>query len=206
MKKAFIPLIIALSIASRTEGANSSLPSLLSGPGSVASTVGASAGDLTGAAIGAFVNELVQKLNNVAATMAGDASITLNGQAASLSALLAQLNKALQDNINTPLHQLNYQIQDAGIRLYNAALQIDSMLTAQQDRLYDQIGVLIAGVQTSVLEAKEGFLLSKEGEPRVFYFLFDQSRTPSIVPVNGGRLVVHGIDYGKENNLRWWSW
>jgi len=143
------------------------------------------------ASVAAAGDALLQRLSNVAAKMTGNASIAVNDVAHQLSANIGQLRTMAHDDIEKPLASASLEVRALADQIGGATARIDALLSRQQQCLFQDLDIFLAGLETELLALKAGVPLVEEGRPRVASFKFGD-HLPNLVPPDGGRFVVSG--------------
>jgi hypothetical protein len=160
--------------------------------GSFAGGVGGGfTGSITGAALSSFIDSITQSLQNLGHSLGGDAMIATDHAAGNLSQLENQFKDMLHGQVNVPINNLSYEVQDAAQQLNSTATRLQAILDSQQSSLYVDVDVFTAGIQTAALEIKGGFFTGPKDSPRIFYYTF-AGMLPELVPKSGGTMTVTG--------------
>src|SRR5205807_267638 len=102
-----------------------------------------------------------------------------------------ELEKALHNEVNVPISNLSSDIQAAAARLQSTVVVVDSMVRQQQQMLFTNASVFLAGLETMTLDAKRGVIpWADPASYRLYYLRFDSSPLANIVPKGAGRLTV----------------
>lgn len=146
---------------------------------------------ISAGAIVSGAQAVIQQLQNLGATWTGDGGILINGTVGQLSGLLGQFQKAVGDNIASPLNSFGYDIQALGKRINVATSQLNQILTHQRNCGFQNATALISGIRNVGLLASSNIPLAGSGSPRIDYFQF-VGHNPEIVPRDGGDAIVFG--------------
>jgi hypothetical protein len=149
-------------------------------------TTAATCGEIISAA-----QAVIQQLQNLVATAAGDASISANGASTQLSALITQFQTAVGDKVTTPLNSLGYDIQNLGQRIIFATNNLNEILTRQRNCAYANAASLESGIRNVGLSIGANIPFVASGAPRIDLFQF-VGHDPMEVPAEGGDLLIKG--------------
>jgi len=155
---------------------------------------------LTVAGLQQLANGVIGKLTTAGTTLLGEGSTVINGASSQVSVLLTQFDRMTQNDITTPIRELSSDIKNLANQLYSISNRLNTILNQQQACLFLNSQIIIASVQSIVSEVKNGIpVISKDG-PRLSYFQFD-GHTPSVVPLEGGRIEIDGFNLWNNENL-----
>ncbi|MBF0537161.1 MAG: hypothetical protein HQL03_02800 [Nitrospirae bacterium] len=155
---------------------------------------GVTANPLTAAAIITAARNLVQALNNIGPSLGTNGQVVVNDAVQQLNTLANKLEKIAGKNIKDPLENLGLDAQNIANTLMVTTSSINSMLTVQRNCLAKDSGIFLAGVQTTIANAKKGIPFVKSGTPFVSIFSFagNPPHTPFIIPPDGGTMTISG--------------
>jgi hypothetical protein len=146
---------------------------------------------VTAGVLAAGAEQLLQKLENVAATVSGDAQIAINASIAQLSGLISQIREVAKDSINTPVDKLTAKAQDLARALQIAVGSIDELLTRQQTCFFQNLQQFTAALQTAASDSISAIPLAGSPSPRLYSVKFD-GHAGGVIPASGGNATVTG--------------
>ncbi len=147
---------------------------------------------VTGASINAALKPIIAALESLAATLGGDVSIVAGGLKTQLDVELDHLNGMLHNEVNVPIANLGLDVQDVSRQLLSTVERVDFLLKGQQKCATQNLGTLLAALQTVMLETKSGIPFVHAGAARLDYFQF-AGHAANVVPSSGGRLTIRGF-------------
>ena len=147
---------------------------------------------LTAGAFDSLIQSIIDKLQNLAASVSGDLSISVGGASSQLSALLEQFKQATQQSITQPINSLSDSVQAMARQLQYATNRIQDILAHERACLLENAGVVIASLDSMTLELKSGLPFVKDSKAKLYYFKF-AGHSPSIVPPEGGPMTLVGF-------------
>ncbi len=151
-----------------------------------------------GAAVVA-ANAVLDKIEDIATGLTGNAQIVTGTAAGQLAQLIAEAQKAAGD-LSTPINNLGANARLSVDRLVQATEQLDQIVTRQQACIFQNLDLFLAGLQTVTAGLKAGIPLVDPGGPRLVSFTFDGKRTPNVVPREGGRARLRGFRLWEHAN------
>jgi hypothetical protein len=152
---------------------------------------------LTAGALDSLVQGILDKLQNLAASLSGDLSISVGGAGSQLSALLTQFQQATQQSIGQPISDLSDSAQAMARQLQYATNRLQDILAHERACLLQNAGVIIASLDSLTLQLKSGIPLVKDSKAQLYYFQF-AGHSPSIVPPDGGPMTLVGFALWKR--------
>jgi hypothetical protein len=141
--------------------------------------------------------ETLRGLQNLGASLTGNASLLVAQATGELSRVLNDFKQLTRDHVEAPLKSLSSSIQDAARQLYSATARLNEILSLQQKCFFQNLQSVLAALQNTALELK-AFPLAPSSRPRLYYLQFD-NQPPSIVPKEGGNFTVFGFKVWKDN-------
>jgi hypothetical protein len=111
--------------------------------------------------------------------------------ATSLSGLIEQLERSAGSSLGIPIKDLGANVQEVAVQLSMVAGKLDELLTRQRQCAVQDIGLLLASLNTLSLEFADRIPFSGSSKPHVSYFAF-AGHAPTIVPLAGGVMSLIG--------------
>jgi len=149
-------------------------------------------GALTVGAILAASDSVTGSLNGVVTTGGVTAQTVVNDATTQIDLLENQLRQDAHNDLTIPIQSLSVTAQNTANSLQMLVQQLNALLDKQRNCLDLDLNLFLAGVQTSVEQAKLGIPFVSTQGARLDHFVF-AGHSLDVVPTDGGVMTVSGF-------------